>query len=364
MPSMKELQELLAQLDAEGGLAIGAEDRNDTGNLDDLYEDSYLHAILHNNVKEEQIPAPFSPKEEGDNNVPSSPSSSSSTVVDVLSLPADRFWGDDHEQLGSKLYVRNGFKLLISSLLSSSSSSSSRTWMMATGAKGSGKSCLAHYLAYKLFQAGKDIVISDSMFTNALINKEYSSCYTPHIDRHPTIHAAVTAKSGSSSAAEGDKKSEQLWWICDDGVVPVAGTTCNVFMTSLANKADAVTEELTKQKKLPSPTVFAIPRWSLDEMEAALVTVPGWLDREDLKTYDDAELQAEREQWKQLYLTCKASPKKVLGFARDKFAPELDAPLLSDEVLAQYLGGDGVAVEGGGSARKGGKKKSKTRRRV
>ncbi|KAF9977644.1 hypothetical protein BGZ73_005360 [Actinomortierella ambigua] len=346
MPSMKELQELLAQLDAEGGLAIGAEDRNDTGNLDELYEDSYLHAILHNNVKEEKISSPFPHKESSSESDKLPPA-----MVEVLSLPANRFWGDDHEQLGSKLFVRNGFKLVISSLLSSPSASTSRTWMMATGAKGSGKSCLAYYLAYKLFKAGKDIIISDAMFTNALINKEYSSCYTPHIDRHPTVHAAVTSKAGD--------KSSQLWWICDDGVAPVSGTTCNVFMTSLASKADQLTEELTKQKKLPSPTVFAIQRWSLDEIEAALVTVPGWLDREDLKGYDDDELQAEREQWKQLYLTCKANPRKILGFARDKFAPELSVPPIGDEMLAQHLSG----AMGGGSARKGGKNKSKSRRR-
>ncbi|KAG0238412.1 hypothetical protein BGW42_005645 [Actinomortierella wolfii] len=344
MPSMKELQELLAQLDAEGGLAIGAEDRNDTGNLDDLYEDSYLYAILHNNIKEEQFPMPFSLENAAEDN------NESASMVDVLSLPSGRFWGDDHEQLGSKLYVRNGFKLLTSSLLSSSTSSSSRTWMMATGSKGSGKSCLTYYLAYKLFQVGKNIIISDAMFTNALIDKEYSSCYTPHLDRHPTIHSAVTNK-------DNDKNSN-LWWICDDGVVPVTGTTCNVFITCLATKADELKEELTKQKKLPSPTVFAIPRWSLDEVESALITVPGWLEREDLKEYDDADRQAEREQWKQLYLTCKANPKKVLSFARDKFAPELSVPLISDDTLAQQLGGRG------GAPRKSSKNKSKGRRRV
>ncbi|KAG0289657.1 hypothetical protein BGZ96_006814, partial [Linnemannia gamsii] len=226
MPSMKELQEVLAALEAEGGFAIGGGD--ESGNLDDLFEDSYFHAIIHNNVKQDSFEITnISTSTDTTAAPPTAPSTAQ--TFETLTLPQECAWGDDHESLGSQLLVRPGYQSVLSAITSTSTTpNDSQTIFMATGASGIGKSSLAYYLAYKLHAAGHGVVISDPMFTNALLDNQYFSCYSPHLEKHSAIHAAISTPPSPSTTAS---KKKPTWWICDDGFLPAKGTTCHVIVT-------------------------------------------------------------------------------------------------------------------------------------
>ncbi|KAF9953106.1 hypothetical protein BGZ72_005664 [Mortierella alpina] len=281
MPSMKELQELLAVLDAEGGLAIGgaAGEEAESANLDDLYEDSYFHAILHNNVQELSINVAHTdseqdtadeksvPPQNQENQQQETRPSGVTTEFKVLQLPKECSWGDDHESLGSQLLVRSGYAAVLSAL--TQSSSAAQSIFVAAGSPGIGKSCLAYYLAHKLFEAGHDLVVSDPMFTNALINRQYYSCYSPHLEKHSTIFQAITSAPPVAGSTPASKKA--TWWICDDGFLPIRGTKCQVVVSSTTSAVDRDIDVIRKKNKLPLPIQFQIPQWSLDEIKAGLL---------------------------------------------------------------------------------------------
>ncbi|KAF9353527.1 hypothetical protein BGX34_011522 [Mortierella sp. NVP85] len=156
MPSMKELQDLLEALDAEGGLDIVGMDETESANLDDLFEDSYFHAILHDNIQKDSIQL-------------TAETPSETPCFEALMIPKECSWGDDHESLGSRLLVRPGYSAVMAALLGSTDPSTDsekpQSIFMATGSPGIGKSCLVYYLAYKLFEAGHDIVAEKAVAT-------------------------------------------------------------------------------------------------------------------------------------------------------------------------------------------------------
>ncbi|KAF8939523.1 hypothetical protein EDD21DRAFT_360652 [Dissophora ornata] len=310
MPSMKELQDLLAALDAEGGLSIGGGDGAESTNLDDLYEDSYFHAILHNNIKQDSVeitpsttttsPAPSQEDQEKQE-------TSSPVKFDVLTLPEGCSWGDDHESLGSGMLVRPGYAAVLTAL--TTCNPASHSIFMATGTPGIGKSCLAYYLAYKLFKAGHDIVVSDPMFTSAFVDKQYYSCYSPHLEKHPNIFKVITSKSSTK---------KPTWWICDDGFLPIKGTRCQVLVTSATAQADSDVETIHKKDKLlPTPIQFQIPKWSLDEIKAGLIVSLSGTGA----PMTDALLNKEQElALDSMFKKFKASPRKIFAWAKSNMA--------------------------------------------
>ncbi|KAG0031752.1 hypothetical protein BGZ81_000693 [Podila clonocystis] len=267
MPRMKELQDLLAELDAEGGLNIGGAENGEPANLDDLYEDSYFHAILHKSVKESSIKVATNnenkDKEEDEGEEEEKEDSKDTTTepltFNVLTLPRECSWGDDHESLGHQMLVRPGYAAVLTALTSAPASrpDGSPVIYMAAGSTGIGKSCLAYYLAFKLFELGHDIVISDPMFTNAFLQDQYYSCYSPHLTRHQAIFDAISSAPSSSSS------EKPIWWICDDGYLPVRHTQCHV----LVNTTTAVSGPSQKDVDIESPE--SVPSIS-PEQEAVL----------------------------------------------------------------------------------------------
>ncbi|KAF9428656.1 hypothetical protein BGZ94_001577 [Podila epigama] len=313
MPRMKELQDLLAELDAEG--TLNQINGGEPVDLDDLFEDSYFHAILHNSVKESAIQVSSihteTTSKDKDDTKDSTPQQSDSDDTtshpfNVLTLPRECSWGDDHESLGHQMLVRPGYAAVLTALLSppavpASNSEGSPVILIANGLPGIGKSCLAYYLVFKLFEAGHDVVISDPMFTNAFIQKRYYSCYSPHLSRHATIYEAIssastpapasntdatTSSSSSSSSASTSNStlSKPLWWICDDGFLPIKNARCNVLVNTTATSSSSSSSssssgpsqkdlaiETIRKRKLGQPTVFQIPKWSLLEVKAGLL---------------------------------------------------------------------------------------------
>ncbi|KAG0206497.1 hypothetical protein BGX28_002080 [Mortierella sp. GBA30] len=326
MPSMKELQDLLAALDAEGGLSIGG-DGTESANLDDLYEDSYFYAILHNAVKElsinissnpsnvdiEDRAAASSSQNERKNEQQTGSSSNSPTVeFKVLQLPEECSWGDDHESLGSRMLVRSGYAAVFSALTGvSTSSASAQSIFVASGSPGIGKSCLAYYLAYKLFEAGHDVVVSDPMFTNAFVDRQYYSCYSPHLEKHTAIFQAITTASVTTTV---DKKTKSTWWICDDGFLPIKGTRCQVFVVSSTATVEKDVETIRKKNKLPVPVQFQIPKWSLDEIKAGLL-----VSLSSMSTISSSTPAMTREQeviLEGLFSKFKGNPKKIFAWVK------------------------------------------------
>ncbi|KAG0257935.1 hypothetical protein BG011_003666 [Mortierella polycephala] len=273
MPSMKELQNLLAQLDAEGNLGIGGGDSAESANLDDLYEDSYFHAILHNNIQQGTIKVKHSnsSKDGTDDKVKSQDQDQEQDIQTLsfttLTLPKECYWGDDHESLGPQLLVRPGYAAVLTALLTPLSSSSSPSIYMAVGPSGIGKSCLAYYLSYKLFEAGHNVVVSDPIFTNAFINRQYYSCYSPHLEKHQDIFKAIS----TAPTSDGTTSAKATWWICDDGFLPIKGTQCQTIVTSMTTSVDRDVETIRKKNKLALPVQFQIPAWSLDEIKAGSI---------------------------------------------------------------------------------------------
>ncbi|KAF9581419.1 hypothetical protein BGW38_001579, partial [Lunasporangiospora selenospora] len=340
MPSMKDLQNLLETLEAEGGLAIGGGDG--PANLDELYEDSYIYSVLHNKIMEDTVlVAHMSDELENDQDTESTPTpettatesstSSSSDNSDtsekvsfkVLTLPKECYWGDDHESLGNQLLVRPGFDAVLSALLAAPSSSGAM--YMAAGKRGIGKSCLAYYLFYKLFQAGHNVIISDPMFTNAFLNKTYHSCYSPHLEQHPALHEAITAASSSSSSPSS---SPVTWWICDDGYLPIQGASCNMFVnatippSSSENKAEKEMEKLRK-RGLPTPIQFQISKWTMDEAVAgalvALDMVPA-----SPSSSQDPFTTPQKNLFAETYKKFKGNPRKMYGYLKPLWAASQD----------------------------------------
>ncbi|KAF9174222.1 hypothetical protein BGX20_000454 [Mortierella sp. AD010] len=322
MPSMKELQDLLAALDAEGSLSIGGGE--ESANLDDLYEDSYLYAILHNKVKQDTIEinaiSTTATSSQEDTQETPPPSTHS---FDVLTLPKEYSWGDDHESLGAKMLVRSGYAAVLTALLSTSQTNQSpQTIFMATGSPGIGRSCLAYYLVYKIFEAGHDIVISDPMFTNAFVDKQYYSCYSPHLEKHTAIYQAISSTQPSSSppsTPSPPQPKKPTWWICDDGFLPIKGTQCHVLVTSATAQADKCIETVHKKHKLITPVQFQIPKWSLDEIKAGLIvsmseTGTGITDASITK---DQEVVLEN-----LYKKFKGSPRKIFAWVNSNWVVE------------------------------------------
>ncbi|KAG0018161.1 hypothetical protein BGZ80_007486 [Entomortierella chlamydospora] len=327
MPSMKELQDLLEALDAEGSLSIGGGE--ESANLDDLYEDSYLYAILHNKVKHDTIEiavvstAATSQENTGETSPPSTHS------FDVLILPKEYSWGDDHESLGRKILIRPGYAAVLAALLSASRTNQSpQTIFMATGSPGIGRSCLAYYLVYKIFEAGHDIVISDPMFTNAFIDKQYYSCYSPHLEKHTAIYQAISSTQPSSSTPStpstpsSPQPKKPTWWICDDGFLPIKGTQCHVLVTSATAQADKCIETLHKKHKLITPVQFQIPKWSLDEIKAGLIVSLSEVgaDITDASITKDQEVTLEN-----LYKKFKGSPRKIFAWVNSNWVVETES---------------------------------------
>ncbi|KAF9933957.1 hypothetical protein FBU30_003901 [Linnemannia zychae] len=306
MPSMKELQDLLEALDAEGGLSIGGGD--ESANLDDLFEDSYFHAILHNSVRQDAIEISSISTSQNTSATTTAAPSSTALTFETLTLPQECAWGDDHESLGSKLLIRPGYQSVLSAI-SAVPSTSPQTIFIATGASGIGKSSLAYYLVHALFKAGHNIVISDPMFTNALIDNNYYSCYSPHLEKHTIIHTAISSSSSSSS-------KKPLWWICDDGFLPTKGTQCHVLVTgSTHSSIDKDVDTIRKKNKLALPVQFQIPKWSLDEIKAGLLVSLSTPDT-DLPTMtkdQDALLES-------LFKKFKGNPKKTIAWVKENWS--------------------------------------------
>ncbi|KAF9575333.1 hypothetical protein EC968_003384 [Mortierella alpina] len=331
MPSMKELQDLLAVLDAEGSLAIGGDGGEDaeSGNLDELYEDSYFHAILHHNIQELPINVTHTDSEHDTVEAKTVPSqnqeepqqetrpSSATTEFKVLQLPKECSWGDDHESLGSQLLVRSGYAAVLSAL-TQSSASTAQSIFVAAGSPGIGKSCLAYYLAHKLFEAGHDVVVSDPMFTNALIDGQYSSCYSPHLERHSTIFQAITSAPSAAGSPTASKKA--TWWICDDGFLPIKGTKCLVVVSSATSSVDKDIEVIRKKNKLPLPVQFQIPQWSLDEIKAGLlVSLASVISSGTTPIAMTKEQEALLES---LFSKYKGNPKKIFAWVKAHWVSE------------------------------------------
>ncbi|KAF9206199.1 hypothetical protein BGZ49_002848 [Haplosporangium sp. Z 27] len=324
MPSMKELQDLLAALDAEGGLSMGGGE--ESANLDDLYEDSYLHAILHNKINQDKVKIPTTtPSQEeelqdSDKTPQGKNTSSPSTYTfDTLNLPQGYSWGDDHETLGQGLLVRPGYAAVLSALLSTShpDKQTSQSIFLATGSPGIGRSCLAYYLVYKIFEAGHDIVISDPMFTNAFVNGQYYSCYSPHLEKHTVIYQAISSTSPSSSPSK-----KPTWWICDDGFLPIKGAKCQVLVTVATAQIDKSIETIHKKNKLAMPVQFQIPKWSMDEIKAGLLVSMSEVAPRitDISLTKDQELVIE-----DLFVKFKGSPRKIFVWVKSNWATEAES---------------------------------------
>ncbi|KAF9370805.1 hypothetical protein CPC16_003464 [Podila verticillata] len=311
MPRMKELQDLLAELDAEGGLNIGGAENGESANLDDLYEDSYFHAILHKTVRECSIKvAPSTDNESKDQEEEEAEDTSIEPLTfNVLTLPRECSWGDDHESLGHQMLVRPGYAAVLSALTSAPASKAdgSPVIYMAAGSTGIGKSCLAYYLAFKLFELGHDIVISDPMFTNAFLQGEYYSCYSPHLTRHQPIFEAVSSAPSASS--------KPIWWICDDGYLPVRHTQCHVLVNTTPSASGPSQKDVDigtiRKRKLGEPTIFNIPKWSIDEITAGLLATLSE-SPESVPTISP-EQEAVLEG---LFKKFKANPRKIFGWVK------------------------------------------------
>ncbi|KAF9126337.1 hypothetical protein BGW39_006703 [Mortierella sp. 14UC] len=312
MPSMKELQSLLEALDAEGGLAIGGGD--ESANLDDLFEDSYFYAILHKSVKQDSFKVSStattttSATQDSTDTTNTATTTSAPTTLtfETVTLPQECSWGDDHETLGSQLLVRPGYQTALSAI-TSTSNAATQTIFMATGPSGIGKSSLAYYLVHKLFSAGHDVVISDPMFTNAFIDNQYYSCYSPHLEKHAHIHKAITA---TPAATNKDKKP--TWWICDDGFLPTKGTTCNVLVTgSTSTTVDKDVDTICKKNKLTLPVQFQIPKWSLDEIKAGLLVALSLTGKDSPAMTNEQEVVLES-----LFKKFKGNPKKTFAWVK------------------------------------------------
>ncbi|KAF9911240.1 hypothetical protein EC991_004464 [Linnemannia zychae] len=302
MPSMKELQDLLEALDAEGGLAIGGGD--ESANLDDLFEDSYFYAILHKNVKQDS----FKISSTETTTTATTPAESTTLTFEALTLPQECSWGDDHETHGSLLLVRPGYQAVLSAITSIPSSTATQTIFMATGPSGIGKSSLAYFLVHKLFSAGHDVVISDPMFTNAFIDSQYYSCYSPHLAKHTNIHNAITATSPSTT----NKDKKPTWWICDDGFLPTKGTTCNIIVTgSTSATVDKDVDTIRKKNKLALPVQFQIPKWSLDEIKAGLLVSMSLTGKDSPAMTREQEVVLES-----LFKKFRGNPKKTFAWVK------------------------------------------------
>ncbi|KAF9154962.1 hypothetical protein BG015_011458 [Linnemannia schmuckeri] len=314
MPSMKELQDLLQALDAEGGLAIGGGD--ESANLDDLFEDSYFHAILHNNVNQDSFAISSMLTSTTSDETTTAAPSATTVTFETLTLPQECAWGDDHESLGSQLLVRPGYQSVLSAIISTSASSTtdtSQTIFMATGGSGIGKSSLAYYLVHQLHAAGHNVVISDPMFTNALLEKQYYSCYSPHLEKHSTIHNAISTPPSSTK--------KPTWWICDDGFLPIKGTNCHVIVTgSTATTADKDTDTIRKKNKLAQPVQFQIPKWSLDEIKAGLLVSLSSTSKESTAMTKEQEAVLES-----LFKKFKGNPKKTFAWVKENWTGEATA---------------------------------------
>ncbi|GJJ68738.1 hypothetical protein EMPS_01084 [Entomortierella parvispora] len=329
MPSMKELQDLLAQLDAEGGLAIGGGEDAGSANLDDLYDDSYFYSILHDTIKQDTIEI-----SSGNNSNSSDDASTESTKkFDILTLPEECSWGDDHESLGHQMLIRPGYEAVLAALTAASSKPDSSIFM-AAGPVGVGKSCLAYFLAYKLFKAGHDVVISDPMFTNAFIDRTYYSCYSPHLDKHTAIHEAVMK---APSTTQTDRCT---WWICDDGYLPVKGAKCHMVVNTTSVDRDVDT--IRKRKLAATPVQFQIPTWTLDEIKVGLLvslaTATDPASTEKAKTVTKEQDQV----LEGLYKKMKANPRKIFGWVKENWVvhePEAAASTSKEGDIASLISG-------------------------
>ncbi|KAF8940562.1 hypothetical protein BGZ47_007696 [Haplosporangium gracile] len=309
MSSTKELLDLLQALDAEGGLAIGGGD--ESANLDDLFEDSYFHAILHNNINRDSFSISSMSNLTTSDETITTALSTTTITFETLTLPQDCAWGDDHESLGPQLLVRPGYQSVLSAITSTSTSSTtdiSQTIFMATGSSGIGKSSLAYYLVHKLHAAGHNVVISEPMFTNALLEKQYYSCYSPHLEKHSAIHSAISTPPSSST-------QKPTWWICDDGFLPIKGTNCHVIVTgSTATTADKDTDTIRKKNKLAQPVQFQIPKWSLDEIKAGLLVSLSSTSKDSPAMTREQEAVLES-----LFKNFKGNPKKTFTWVKENW---------------------------------------------
>ncbi|KAF9954734.1 hypothetical protein BGZ70_010476 [Mortierella alpina] len=334
MPSMKELQDLLAVLDAEGSLAIGGGgDETESANLDELYEDSYFHAILHRNIQELSIAVahtdskqdtaeekPVSSENQEEQQQETTRPSGTTTEFKVLQLSKECSWGDDHESLGSQLLVRSGYASVLSAL-TQSSASTAQSIFVAAGSPGIGKSCLAYYLAYKLFEAGHDVVVSDPMFTNALIDRQYSSCYSPHLEKHSAILQAITSAPSAAGSLTANKKT--TWWICDDGFLPIKGTKCHVVVSSATSTVDKDIDVIRKKNKLPLPVQFQIPQWTLDEIKAGLLVSLGSVTSSGATPV--AITKEQEAVLESLFSKYKGNPKKIFAWVKANWVSDGDS---------------------------------------
>ncbi|KAG0344510.1 hypothetical protein BG004_004390 [Podila humilis] len=358
MPRMKELQDLLAELDAEGGLNIGGAEEGESANLDDLYEDSYFHAIMHKSVKESAIKvAPSSSSSNEDDTTEEATGNSPAPEFlsfNVLTLPRECSWGDDHEALGHQMLVRPGYATVFSALESAPASNPDDTPViyLAAGSPGIGKSCLAYYLAFKLFEAGHDIVISDPMFTNAFLHDEYYSCYSPHLAKHKQIFKAISSapssdlSSSSSSTSttttlDGANRKRPIWWICDDGFLPVKNTRCHVLVnttvaSSGVSKKDTDIEAIRK-RKLGVPTVFQIPKWSMDEIKAGLLATLSESPETVPSISKEQEVVLEG-----LFKKFKGNPRKIFGWVKANWV----TPVPAATTTAPGSGSDATSLLG------------------
>jgi hypothetical protein len=282
--------------------------------LDDLFEDSYFHAILHNNVKQDSFEITcISTPADTTTTPPTAPAATQ--TFETLTLPQECAWGDDHESLGSQLLVRPGYQSVLSAITSiSTTPSTSQTIFMATGASGIGKSSLAYYLVHKLHAAGYDVVISDPMFTNALLDNQYFSCYSPHLEKHAAIRAAISTPP-SPSTTSSEKKKKPTWWVCDDGFLPTKGTTCHVIVTgSTSTTAEKDTDTIRKKSKLAQPVQFQIPKWSLDEIKAGLLVSLSSTSKDSPSMTKEQEMVLES-----LFKKFKGNPKKTFAWVKENW---------------------------------------------
>ncbi|KAG0218890.1 hypothetical protein BGX33_005631 [Mortierella sp. NVP41] len=318
MPSMKELQDLLEALDAEGGLAIGGGD--ESANLDDLFEDSYFHPILHNNVKQDTLEissiTTTTATSSTDNTSQETDTTPTNISFETLALPQECAWGDDHEVFSSQILVRPGYAAVVAAITQasiSSSTTSPQTIFMATGPSGIGKSCLAYFLVHKLFAAGHNVVISDPMFTNALIENQYYSSYSPHLEKHPAIFQAISSTSPSGT----NNKKKPTWWICDDGFLPIKGTQCHVLVTGTTPiNVDRDVETIRKKNKLALPVQFQIPKWSLDEIKAGLLVSLS----SSASSKDTPQMTKDQEAvLETLFKKFKGNPKKTFTWVKENW---------------------------------------------
>lgn len=320
---MVKLHKAFASLISNPSMAV------ESANLDELYEDSYFHAILHNNVQELTVSVAHTrseqdttddkpvPSEEQEEQQQEARSSGATTEFKVLQLSKECSWGDDHESLGSQLLVRSGYAAVLSAL-TQSSASTAQSIFVAAGSPGIGKSCLAYYLAYKLLEAGHDVIMSDPMFTNALIDRQYSSCYSPHLEKHSAIFLAITSAPSTAGSPTASKKA--TWWICDDGFLPIKGTKCHVVVSSATSTVDKDIEVIRKKNKLPLPVQFQIPQWSLDEIKAGLL-----VSLSSVTPSGTAPIAITKEQeavLESLFSKHKGNPKKIFAWVKTNWVSD------------------------------------------